>query len=57
MSKNCAICRENIKEDNGKLKGTIVRVKDEENKSQFIHVCSGCQKQNKWIERAKIKSA
>ncbi|VVB78065.1 Uncharacterised protein [uncultured archaeon] len=57
MVKECAICNEHIEEENGKLKGTIVRVRDESSKNQFIHVCSGCQKQDKWVEKAKIKSA
>ncbi len=57
MVKECAICNETIEEDYGKLKGSIIKVRDENNKSQFIHVCSGCQKQDKWVEKAKIKGA
>jgi hypothetical protein len=57
MPKNCIICNETIEEDFGKLKGTILRVRDETNQSQFLHVCSGCQKQDNWIEKAKVKGA
>ncbi|MFA5259000.1 MAG: hypothetical protein WC979_08765 [Candidatus Pacearchaeota archaeon] len=57
MVKKCAICNESIEEEYGKLKGSIVKAKDENNKNQLIHVCSSCQKQDKWIEKAKIKAA
>jgi len=56
MAKKCIICQEKIEEEYGKLKGTIIKVK-EEDKNKFIHVCSNCQKQKDWIEKAKIKSA
>lgn len=55
MAKKCVICSGSIEEEYGKLQGTIVKVK-EDNKNQFIHVCSSCQKKEKWIEEAKIKS-
>ena len=55
MTKKCAICSKEISEEYGKLSGTIVKVK-ENNKNQFIYVCSNCQKREKWIEEAKIKS-
>jgi hypothetical protein len=57
MGKKCAICNEAIEEEFGKLKGTIVKAKDENNKIQFIHVCSICQKKDDWVNTAKIKSA
>jgi len=57
MAKKCAICNENIGEEYGKLQGTIVKVKDENNKNQIIYACSKCQKQEGWIEKAKIKGA
>ena len=55
MTKKCAICVKEIEEEYGKLQGTIVKVK-ENNKNQFIYVCSDCQKGENWIEKAKIKS-
>ncbi len=51
----CIICESPIEEEYGKLKGTIVKVK-EENKNKFIYVCSECQKEKDWLEKAKIKS-
>ncbi len=57
MSKKCALCNNVIEEDSGKLKGTIVKAKDENNKNQLIYVCSDCQKKEGWIDKAKIKSA
>jgi hypothetical protein len=54
---NCVLCNEKIEEEYGKLKGTIIKVKDENNKNQLIHICSDCQKQPDHIEKAKIKSA
>ncbi len=56
MAKECVICDKNIEEEYGKLKGTVIKVK-ENNKNRLIYVCSGCQKQENWIEKAKIKSA
>jgi len=57
MANKCSICNEKIEEEYRKLKGTILKVKDEGNKNQFIYVCSDCQKQDEWIEKAKVKSA
>jgi hypothetical protein len=57
MGKKCVLCNEEIEEEHGKLKGTIVKAKDEKNKNQLIYVCSLCQKKDGWIENAKIKSA
>jgi len=57
MAKKCAICDNKIDEEYNKLKGTLVKVKDENNKNQLIYVCSSCQKQQDWIEKAKIKGA
>ena len=56
MAKKCVICNEEVKEEYGKLKGTLVKVK-ENNKNQLIYVCSTCQKQDGWMEKAKIRSA
>ena len=55
--KNCVICSEKIEEEYGKLQGTMLRVVNENKKREFIHVCSGCQKENDWIEKAKVKGA
>ncbi len=55
MTKRCVICNKKIEEENWKLKGTILKVKNEKRKIQFIFVCSDCQKQDGWIEKAKIK--
>lgn len=56
MAKKCVICDDKVEEEYGKLQGTLIKVKDEKNKNQFIYVCSKCQKQKDWIEKAKIKS-
>lgn len=55
MAYKCVLCDEKIQEEYGKLKGTIVKAKDENGKNQFIYVCNSCMKQDKWIENAKIK--
>ena len=52
----CVICNKNIEEEFGKLKGTVLKI-TENNKNRFIYVCSDCQKQEDWIEKAKIKAA
>lgn len=57
MVKKCAICNQVIEEDYGKLKGSILRVKDEKKKNQLIYACSDCQKKEDWIEKAKIRAA
>jgi hypothetical protein len=57
MGKKCVLCNEEIEEEHGKLKGTIVKAKDEKNKNQLIYVCSVCQKKDGWIDNAKIKAA
>ncbi len=51
----CILCNERINEDYGKLNGAILKVKDENNKNQFLYVCSYCQKEKEWLEKAKIK--
>ncbi len=56
MTEKCILCGNQIQEQYGKLQGTILKVK-EDNKNKFIYVCSDCQKDDKWIEKAKIKSA
>lgn len=55
MAKKCVICSEKVEEEYEKLLGTLLKVKNENNKNDFIYVCSGCQKESDWIEKAKIK--
>jgi len=55
MAKKCVICSNSIEEEFGKLQGTMLKLK-EDNKNQLIFVCSTCQQQENWIEKAKIKS-
>jgi len=57
MVNKCVLCDEKLEEENGKLKGTIVKATDENKRNQFIYVCSGCQKKDDWINEAKIKGA
>ena len=57
MTKKCADCSENIEEEDGKLQGTMIKVKDENGKIKFVYVCSDCEKKNNYIERAVVKSA
>lgn len=56
MAKKCVNCNSNVEEEYGKLQGTIVKVKNENNKNQLVYVCSDCQREDGWIEKAKIKS-
>jgi hypothetical protein len=49
----CKLCNEKIEEEHKKLKGTIVKVKDSDNKNQFAYVCSACQKKDDWLEQVK----
>ena len=55
MGKKCVICGNSVEEEYGKLKGTAIKVK-ENNKNQLIYVCSTCQKEKGWVEKAKIKA-
>jgi hypothetical protein len=55
--KKCASCNKNIREDSGKLEGSIVKVKDENGKIVFVYACSDCMKDKDWIERAVIRAA
>jgi len=55
MAKKCVLCGSVIEEEHGKLQGAIVKVK-ENNKNKLIYVCSDCQKEKNWVEKAKIKS-
>jgi len=57
MAERCVNCKEFISEEYGKLKGTVIKVVDENKRKAYIHVCSDCQKQDSWIEKAKIKGA
>lgn len=56
MAKKCILCNNSLEEEYGKLQGTMLKVKNEENKNMFVYVCSECQKEDEWIEKAKIKS-
>ena len=54
MTKKCVICSSPVIDEYGKLKGTIIKVL-ENNKNKHLHVCSDCQKLPDFIEKAKIK--
>ena len=54
-NKKCIICDEKIEDEYGKLKGTILKSKNEKGVNDFLYVCSDCQKQDDWVEKAKIK--
>ena len=56
MVKKCASCDGKIYEDSGKLKGAIIKVKDESGKKTFVYVCSDCEKDKEWIERAVVRA-
>ena len=56
MSKRCAICDGKIEEEFEKLKGVLLKIR-ENDKSRFVYVCSDCQKKEGWIEKAKIRAA
>ena len=56
MAKKCEICSEELEEEYGKLKGTMLKMVDDK-KSRWIYVCSVCQKSSDWIEKAKVKGA
>lgn len=56
MSKKCAICSEELEEQDGKLIGTMLKT-IENKKNILIYVCNNCQKNQDWIERAKIRAA
>ncbi len=56
MAKKCSICGEEIIEDNGKLKGTMLKIVENKKKS-WIYACAECMKAENWIEKAKVKSA
>lgn len=55
MGEKCILCDEGIEEYYGKLKGTMIKAKNELGINEFIHVCSGCQKIDNWYETALIK--
>jgi len=56
MRKKCAICHNNMQGESGKLKGTMIKIK-ENSKTNLIYVCSKCEKQKDWMEKAVIKAA
>ncbi len=55
MVKKCSVCDERIEEEFGKMKGTMLRIKNEKGKNDFIYVCLNCQKEEGWIEKAKVR--
>jgi hypothetical protein len=57
MAKRCVICDSKIYEENNKLGGTILNLKNEQNSNEKIHICSDCMKKPDWIEVAMIKGA
>jgi hypothetical protein len=56
MVKMCSICNEEVLEEEGKLFGTALKVK-ENNENHLIYVCSDCQKGDNWILKAKVRAA
>ena len=57
MAKKCSICNSEIEEENGKLKGSMLKIVENKKKS-WIYVCSSCMSSDKgYIEKAKVKSA
>ena len=57
MGKRCDVCKKKIEEEGGKLQGTIINVKNEFGKRQFVCVCSDCEKKKDYIERAVVRAA
>ena len=57
MAKKCACCGKAIEEEFGKLKGSLIKVKNEKGKKEFVYACSDCEKDEKWIERAVVRAA
>ena len=57
MVKRCASCSKKMDEDSGKLKGALIKIKDAEGKKGFVYVCSDCEKEKNWIERAVVRAA
>ena len=48
MSNKCEICKEKIVEDEmGKIIGTVIKVKNEDNRNELKYVCKECQKSEK----------
>ena len=48
MAHKCKICKIDIEEEYGKLKGTMLKMV-ENKKARWVYVCSKCQKDPKWI--------
>ena len=57
MSEKCCICKKDVQEENNKLNGTVLKVKTSKGNREFVYVCSDCQKDKDWIEKANVKSA
>jgi hypothetical protein len=54
-TKKCVICSQDLNEEYGKLKGTIIKAKNEKNKNEFTYLCSNCQKDKENIKKIKEK--
>lgn len=57
MVKKCVICKDKIQEEYGKLKGTLIKARNEFGVNAFIHICSGCQREEGWYEKAMVRGA
>jgi len=57
MAKKCILCNEKINEEYGKLKGTLIKAKNEKGVNEITHVCSHCQKKDDWRDNALVKGA
>ncbi len=56
LKKRCVLCNCVIKEEFNKLKGTMIKVL-ENKKPRFIYVCSDCQMDSEYYQKAIIKEA
>jgi|TARA_Y100000296_G_scaffold70809_1_gene85756 hypothetical protein len=54
MVEKCVLCDEGIEEEFGKLKGTVIKDKDENGKRLMIYVCSDCMKKDDWYDEARV---
>lgn len=53
----CVLCEDVIGENYGKLKGTVIKSKDENGDQLLIPVCKYCQRIEGWEEEALIRGA
>jgi hypothetical protein len=57
MADKCCLCNEEILEDFGKIKGTMIKIV-EDKKKRLVYVCSACMKKDKdYLAKAKLKEA